>query len=224
MRLRVLTALAGLAFAVVATQVGAAVLIDKSPQATGGSSFGAWQNLTNGQNFAMQFTLAGPTVLTSIDIYTTNSPGSNDVGTPTVVKLWEDAGGNIDLGSLLSFNSTISAKDGIGAGITPFIRLESLFTSPVLGAGTYWIGLSGNSFDIGWGTVNLGNPSPPGQLQLSGNGNPSAPAVYSFAYRISDDAINAAVPEPSTWAMIILGFAGVGAMAYRRSRREMRVA
>ena len=26
----------------------------------------------------------------------------------------------------------------------------------------------------------------------------------------------AAVPEPSTWAMMILGFAGVGFMAYRR--------
>lgn len=27
----------------------------------------------------------------------------------------------------------------------------------------------------------------------------------------------AAVPEPSTWAMMILGFAGIGFMAYRRS-------
>ncbi len=25
------------------------------------------------------------------------------------------------------------------------------------------------------------------------------------------------VPEPSTWAMMILGFAGIGFMAYRRS-------
>jgi PEP-CTERM motif-containing protein len=29
----------------------------------------------------------------------------------------------------------------------------------------------------------------------------------------------APVPEPSTWAMMILGFAGVGFMAYRRSRK-----
>lgn len=29
----------------------------------------------------------------------------------------------------------------------------------------------------------------------------------------------AAVPEPSTWAMMILGFAGVGYMAYRRGRK-----
>jgi hypothetical protein len=30
----------------------------------------------------------------------------------------------------------------------------------------------------------------------------------------------AAVAEPSTWAMMILGFAGVSFMAYRRSRKE----
>jgi hypothetical protein len=30
----------------------------------------------------------------------------------------------------------------------------------------------------------------------------------------------AAVPEPSTWAMMLLGFAGVGAMTYRCSRKN----
>ena len=30
----------------------------------------------------------------------------------------------------------------------------------------------------------------------------------------------ATVPEPSTWAMMILGFAGIGFMAYRRSRKN----
>jgi hypothetical protein len=29
----------------------------------------------------------------------------------------------------------------------------------------------------------------------------------------------AAVPEPSTWAMMVLGFAGVGVLAYRRTRK-----
>ena len=35
---------------------------------------------------------------------------------------------------------------------------------------------------------------------------------------IAVTGITAAVPEPSTWAMIILGFAGVGFVAYRRKR------
>ena len=36
---------------------------------------------------------------------------------------------------------------------------------------------------------------------------------HAFVYSI------AAVPEPSTWAMMILGFAGVGYMTYRRNRQ-----
>jgi hypothetical protein len=34
----------------------------------------------------------------------------------------------------------------------------------------------------------------------------------------------AAVPEPSTWAMMLLGFAGVGFMGYRRSRKDQGLA
>jgi hypothetical protein len=37
---------------------------------------------------------------------------------------------------------------------------------------------------------------------------------------VTVDGITAAVPEPSTWAMLLLGFAGVGFIAYRRSRGE----
>jgi hypothetical protein len=42
---------------------------------------------------------------------------------------------------------------------------------------------------------------------------------------IIDFALSSAVPEPSTWAMMILGFMGVGFMAYRRrSRGQFRLA
>jgi PEP-CTERM motif len=37
-------------------------------------------------------------------------------------------------------------------------------------------------------------------------------------------AVASAVPEPSTWAMMTLGFAGVGFMAYRRSRKDQGLA
>jgi hypothetical protein len=36
--------------------------------------------------------------------------------------------------------------------------------------------------------------------------------------------VRPAVPEPSTWAMMILGFLGVGFMAYRRRNRVLGVA
>jgi hypothetical protein len=34
--------------------------------------------------------------------------------------------------------------------------------------------------------------------------------------------LEASVPEPSTWAMMILGFAGIGFMAYRRSKPALK--
>jgi hypothetical protein len=42
-------------------------------------------------------------------------------------------------------------------------------------------------------------------------------------FLVSGD-ITTAVPEPSTWAMMILGFFGIGFMAYRRSRKDQSLA
>jgi hypothetical protein len=49
--------------------------------------------------------------------------------------------------------------------------------------------------------------------------NSSSTETYISA-SIETLSISSAVPEPSTWAMMILGFAGVGFMAYRRSRKD----
>ena len=40
----------------------------------------------------------------------------------------------------------------------------------------------------------------------------------TFNMAFSLQGVNA-VPEPSTWAMMILGFAGIGFMAYRRKSK-----
>jgi PEP-CTERM motif len=53
--------------------------------------------------------------------------------------------------------------------------------------------------------ANAGYIAPPGQ-ELSGDVNYGTVQVGS-------------VPEPSTWAMMILGFAGIGYMAYRRKSK-----
>ena len=51
-----------------------------------------------------------------------------------------------------------------------------------------------------------------GSLAFSGN---------DFAI---DDISLTAVPEPSTWAMMILGFAGVGFLAHRRRKQALQLA
>jgi hypothetical protein len=44
-----------------------------------------------------------------------------------------------------------------------------------------------------------------------------------FTYDSGKNTVTA-VPEPSTWAMIILGFLGVGFMVHRRTSRTLRIA
>jgi PEP-CTERM motif len=53
-------------------------------------------------------------------------------------------------------------------------------------------------------------------------GNP-LPGTTDIVYQQINDVsvtFTAAVPEPSTWAMMILGFCGLGFMAYRRKQAE----
>ena len=65
------------------------------------------------------------------------------------------------------------------------------------------------------------------------NFNPFASGIYTFDLKLfSRDNVQLgevsiqvnAVPEPSTWAMLILGFAGIGFMAYRRKSRPAALA
>jgi hypothetical protein len=41
---------------------------------------------------------------------------------------------------------------------------------------------------------------------------------------IASGSLTSAVPEPATWAMMILGFAGIGFMAYRRKSKQVLMA
>jgi PEP-CTERM motif len=60
------------------------------------------------------------------------------------------------------------------------------------------------------------------------NFDPNADAIYTFDLTLIDAATGklvssvqvevSAVPEPSTWAMMVLGFCGLGFMAYRRKQ------
>ena len=53
-------------------------------------------------------------------------------------------------------------------------------------------------------------------LSIFDNNDGAGLRFMNFSYETQTGA----VPEPSTWAMIILGFAGLGFMGYRRSRKD----
>ena len=52
--------------------------------------------------------------------------------------------------------------------------------------------------------------------------DPTQAVIFLNGVYLTHGAINvaAAVPEPSTWAMLLIGFAGIGFAAYRKRRRS----
>ena len=73
---------------------------------------------------------------------------------------------------------------------------------------------NGVLFSFGTTPSNVGNLYSANGLYYFSVDRPQG--LYNPGDQITQGGITAAVPEPSTWAMMILGFAGVGFMAYRR--------
>lgn len=97
-----------------------------------------------------------------------------------------------------------------------FVTLPTSFggSSFVIGSTTYHVQLTG--FDNIVGDGFLGSDST--QLHVREGSSATAQLFAEVTSRV------APVPEPSTWAMMFIGFAGVGFMAYRQARKSSRVA
>jgi hypothetical protein len=72
---------------------------------------------------------------------------------------------------------------------------------------------SGGSCDLNPSSISIG-------VDLNGGGGTPFAETGNFQFA----TVASAVPEPSTWAMMILGFAGVGFMAYRRKSKPAFIA
>jgi hypothetical protein len=110
--------------------------------------------------------------------------------------------------------------DGANIAQTGRIFNQTLMSSPITGVVGSGEGTLGFVNPIGGPgpLTSLGGFANPFQIVL--NGLPATQvngeiAALEFAPQV------AAVPEPSTWAMMILGFLGIGTMAYRRRKGAM---
>ena len=114
---------------------------------------------------------------------------------------------------------------------------SSLITSLVSGQqydlsfyveGRSYMGGSPFSVDIGGATTSFGAPGTSGwtleNLLFTASANPATISFSVAPQNSSDisiglDKVNiSAVPEPATWAMLLIGFAGVGFMVHRRKQ------
>jgi PEP-CTERM motif len=73
-----------------------------------------------------------------------------------------------------------------------------------------------NGMAIDLGTVGAGTQDLDLSYQLTAMGDPPS---YAVTYDISGTGVTPTVPEPSTWAMMVIGFAGLGYVGWRRANR-----
>jgi hypothetical protein len=181
-----------------------------------------WENDSTGANNA---TIANIPVTTPDVTFSTTSPlnfsaGFGPGGLPYTINEFLTSGagstiltgasqlGNTMLNTFFNFQGTVSVTNGQtftvahDDGLTLVIDGLHVIdapgpTSPTTTTVTY-TGPTGNfAFDLAYG-------------ECCG-----APARLAISL-----PLEAAVPEPSTWAMMILGFMGVGFMAYRRRDKQ----
>ena len=132
------------------------------------------------------------------------------------------AGGGVSqtfttLGGLATFSADIAGYTRVG-GAADLGLLSVLLDGVVLASRNFGGGPQSGPFTL-FSTLDFNANLTAGEHTLSLQSTRLfAPARGTFAQYFDDVSLNVVtpVPEPSTWAMLILGFAGVGFMAYRR--------
>jgi PEP-CTERM motif len=119
----------------------------------------------------------------------------------------------------LSAPTATSLLSGLSATASNSTVTMSLFADPTdAGLESILLAGSGPTTSVGTssGALTTSTPfTPDGLFSLTGVIDITALNGLSGTELSADDTV-AAVPEPSTWAMMILGFLGIGFLAYRR--------
>ena len=136
--------------------------------------------------------------------------------------------GFIDLADLSNFSDTFKYDYGGGLMFTAsgYLMSLSLFSFNAQSLDSASLGFK-NQVGLLYSNVCVGAPAAYGLCGGSGKRGAidnayftnEAPVVTLVSSSIIGDPIASGVPEPSTWAMMLLGFAGLGFMAYRRKSK-----
>lgn len=182
-------------------QANAAVILNT---ATGTFEAGTGWSLHNsggiGQSLALPFTLGSTTTITEIDTFIGGLGGSVTLGI-------QASSGGLPSGTFLfSQNALITGSP---------LNLTSLNWN--LSSGNYLLtAIADDGTSAAWSFD--GNPV--GAFAFTPNGPVNGPwsssSFFSVPGAVIIGDITPGVPEPSTWAMMLIGFVGLGFMAYRR--------
>lgn len=208
-------ALAATAAALSCSPAMAATLVNTGTP-TGQGSANGW-TLASNQTLAGLFTLGAATTVTSVEGFIRNFSGVAANGTISIF-----TGGVDPANSGLQYSAGFTiASTGISAGAWQGVFGQSW----ALAAGQHWVVFTSD------GALNTMTYLPPNPLAQHANAPQlSGPWVqrgsaFGLGIRITDDiavAFPGAVPEPSTWVMMIIGFGAIGGAL--RSRRRVALA
>jgi hypothetical protein len=125
-----------------------------------------------------------------------NTSNTSDFGSLSVTGL-DGMNFSVTSSNLASFSINTTPS-----GAPPFYGLTITETAPAIPPGGDYIQI----YSISGGNI---------------SSTPNGSNIDSFTINsISAPTLASAVPEPSTWAMMLLGFAGIGFMAYRRQAKR----
>jgi hypothetical protein len=170
---------------------------------------------------AMPFTLSSATLINGVNFWGGCYPATNCGAANITLSAYSST--LAGPGTLLfseNFGSANQTATGLliggPSGFTEYSYSAS-FAAVLAPAGTYYLGITNATNPGLFGVETTSNP-PVGAVdyQKLTASDPFTPIVANLAFNLT---FTAAVPEPSSWAMMILGFAGVGFMAYRRKSK-----
>jgi hypothetical protein len=202
------------AFSLAAVQPGPAsastYILDTGTPAAGGASFPI---LSQGQWFAAEFSATAGETINDLSAYL--NQGSGGAGTAFTFAIYSDAAGFLSARTaatpIYTVGSTFEANGWNSS--------TANWTAPT--TGDYWVAVEMSSCTRNCPELDLVTEASDSTGTAPALAFASAEANHAFALETADPfgievSVASAVPEAGTWAMMLLGFAGIGLMAHRR--------
>jgi hypothetical protein len=115
---------------------------------------------------------------------------------------------------LLGFLVATSLGNGFDSSkIAIFVNGQLIFSESFNNLASAQAFFTQDSFNLGQPSNGLTNVSLIFDETMSSNQG------FGFTYAVATTSIAGGVPEPSIWALMLIGFAGLGFISYRRTRR-----
>jgi PEP-CTERM motif len=173
--------------------------------AASAATFPAFGTNTLGPEFLITFAANGSVSTALNPVYMGHDPGPYDGADDTYIGVINNSSSPISSIALSSSTLDIAGFDGDGID-TYGATGNSHDSTGYGGPNAFYTNIANNFMSV---TVNFITPI------ATGGGS----SYFSLEEAVTLNSIVVGAPEPSTWAMMLLGFAGLGFAALRRNRK-----